>query len=146
MAKRVDANQAAIVEALRAAGCSVQSLAELGRGVPDLLVCAPLRPWKRLLPGMPRDETELFLLEVKSPKGQLTSDEIAWHNSWQGPVYIVRSVAHALTACGINAERIDPMARHVAQTGQGGTARGAGVGTGRTAHSRGLFRGNGAAG
>ena len=35
---RVDANQAEIVAALRAAHCSVQSLASLGDGAPDLLV------------------------------------------------------------------------------------------------------------
>ena len=35
---KVDANQKVIVEALRAAGCFVQSLAGVGKGCPDLLV------------------------------------------------------------------------------------------------------------
>ena len=114
MPKRVDASQKKIVEALRAAGCTVQSLAELGHGVPDLLVSAPVRTRQAFY--RVTQETMLYLLEVKSLKGKLTPDEIAWHNSWLGPVYIVRSVGHALTACGIDVERIDPMARHVAQT------------------------------
>lgn len=37
-AARTDANQTAIVEALRKCGASVQSLAAVGKGVPDLLV------------------------------------------------------------------------------------------------------------
>lgn len=35
---RTDANHSEVVKALRNAGCSVQSLAATGRGVPDLLV------------------------------------------------------------------------------------------------------------
>ena len=35
---RKDDNQDAIVEALEAAGCCIQSLAGVGRGVPDVLV------------------------------------------------------------------------------------------------------------
>ena len=37
-AAKVDDNQAAIVEALRSLGASVESLAAVGKGVPDLLV------------------------------------------------------------------------------------------------------------
>lgn len=37
---KVDANQAAIVEALRAAGCFVTSLAGVGKGTPDIIVGA----------------------------------------------------------------------------------------------------------
>jgi ribosomal protein S2 len=37
-AAKIDANQPLIVEALRKAGATVQSLAAVGQGVPDLLV------------------------------------------------------------------------------------------------------------
>jgi Holliday junction resolvase len=37
-AAKIDANQEAVVTALRSAGATVQSLAGVGKGVPDLLV------------------------------------------------------------------------------------------------------------
>lgn len=87
---RVDANQTAIVDALRAIGASVQSLAMVGRGVPDLLV------------GF---RAQTFLLEVKDgakpPSAQrLTPDEAAWHDSWRGHVAVVASIEEALHAIG----------------------------------------------
>ena len=81
---RVDANQAAIVGALRKAGCKVQHLHTLGRGVPDLLCLHPA--------GV------LFLVEVKdggkaASKQKLTPDELRWHSEWQdAPVYILARV------------------------------------------------------
>jgi hypothetical protein len=42
-AARIDDNQRDIVTALERAGCTVQSLASLGEGVPDLLVGVPMR-------------------------------------------------------------------------------------------------------
>ncbi len=81
--KRVDANQAEIVATLRARGCSVQSLAELGKGVPDLLV------------GFRREN---YLMEVKSASGRLTEAEQKWHKSWRGWVYVVHSIEEALEA------------------------------------------------
>jgi hypothetical protein len=88
-AARTDNNHARIVDALRAAGCSVESLADVGRGVPDLLV------------GV-RGET--YLLEVKGPRGFATPDQRAWWDRWRGrrPI-IVRDPAEALAAVGINA-------------------------------------------
>lgn len=87
---RVDANQAAIVDALRAIGASVQSLAMVGRGVPDLLV------------GF---RAQTFLLEVKdgakAPSARrLTPDEAAWHAGWRGQVATVASIEEALHAIG----------------------------------------------
>ncbi|MGB3205473.1 MAG: hypothetical protein WBB28_10825, partial [Crinalium sp.] len=87
---RVDNNQTAIVAALRQHGCSVQHLHQLGQGVPDLLV------------GF---EGINYLLEVKdgakSPsRRQLTQDEVEWHQSWEGKVWVVSSVAQALNVCG----------------------------------------------
>jgi len=87
---RTDSNQADIVRTLRAAGCSVQSLASTGNGCPDLLVGRS---------GVNH------LLEVKdgdkSPsKQRLTEDEIKWHDNWRGHVCVVKSVDEALRAVG----------------------------------------------
>lgn len=89
-AARVDENQAEIVQALRAAGASVQSLAAVGQGVPDLLV---------------GHRQVTFLLEVKDGRKppsarKLTPDEAAWHDAWRGLVVVVASVDEALRAIG----------------------------------------------
>jgi len=81
-AAKVDGNHTAIVSALREAGASVLSLAALGRGVPDLLVCGP--DWCRLV-------------EVKMPKGKPTPDQVRFSAAWGGPpVVTVRTVEDAL--------------------------------------------------
>ncbi len=83
---KVDANQKDIVAALRLAGCSVTSLATVGKGCPDLLV------------GY---EGQNYLLEVKGPRGVLTPDQEDWHGDWCGSVSIVRDVEQALNAVGL---------------------------------------------
>lgn len=89
-AARTDSNQQAIVAALRQHGCSVQHLHQLGQGVPDLLVgCEGIN----------------YLLEIKDSakppsKQRLTPDEVEWHQSWQGKVWVVSSVQQALNICG----------------------------------------------
>lgn len=80
-AARVDSNHAAVVGALRACGCEVESLAALGGGVADLLV------WHR-------STRRLILIEVKdgarSPsKRRLTVDQVRWHDRW--PVTVIES-------------------------------------------------------
>lgn len=82
---RTDRNQAAIVEGLRLCGYSVQSLAPMGHGVPDLLVGC--------------NDGGNLLFEIKSDKGELTDDQIKWARGWNGPVYIVRSLDEALRRC-----------------------------------------------
>lgn len=87
-AKRVDANQKAITEALRAAGASVLSLASLGQGVPDLLVWSPYT-------------RQLILMECKNPNvpkadRQLTDDQVKWHHEWKGPIRVVETEQQAL--------------------------------------------------
>lgn len=87
---KVDDNQGKIVKELRARGCSVKSLAQLGNGIPDLLVGR---------------KGFNFLLEVKRgdlpPSGQkLTSDEHEFITQWRGQVAVVNSVAQALEAVG----------------------------------------------
>ena len=78
---KVDANQAEIVKALRKVGCSVQSLATLGKGAPDLLV------------GYQGCN---FLMEVKGEKGLLRAVQAAWRSNWSGHVHTVRSTEDAL--------------------------------------------------
>lgn len=96
---KVDGNQEAIVDALRTAGCSVQSLSRVGDGAPDLLV------------GRARVN---FLLEVKRPhasgkrggplvdaRAELSLEQEAWHRLWRGSVSVVRSPEDALNAVGL---------------------------------------------
>lgn len=71
---KIDANQTEVVAALRSAGATVQSLAAVGGGVPDLLV------------GY---KNHTILMEVKDgqkPPSQrkLTEDQLAWHGAWTG--------------------------------------------------------------
>lgn len=81
-----DATQPAIVEALREAGASVQSITIVGHSCPDLLV------------GYRR---RTYLLEVKSPGGKVTAEQLAWHSSWAGfPVAVVLTPEEALRAIG----------------------------------------------
>lgn len=87
--KRRDANEKAIIEALRAAGASVQQLS--GLDVPDLLV---------------GHHGINFLLEVKMPKGELSDGQFEWVKRWRGrDVYVVRTVDEALAAVGCGARR-----------------------------------------
>lgn len=87
-AARVDGNHVEIVKALQAIGCSVQSLASMGQGVPDLL-CGY--------------HGKNLLLEVKDgskpPSArQLTADEQEWHARWGGQVVTVHTAEEAQQA------------------------------------------------
>lgn len=79
---KTDRNQAEIVHAIRQLGATVQSLAPVGKGVPDLLV------------GY---RGVNFLFEVKGQNGKLTEPQVKWHGEWQGKVYIVRTIEDAIT-------------------------------------------------
>ena len=90
-AAKIDSNQIQVVSALRAAGASVQSLASVGKGVPDLLVA---------IRGVN------LLMEVKDgnkPKSaqKLTDDQLKWHGAWQGPVCVVDGPEAALRMIGV---------------------------------------------
>jgi len=91
-AARVDQNHDQIVTALRAAGATVQSLAGVGKGVPDLLV------------GY---QGKTLLMEVKdgfkSPSRRLlTEDQLKWHGSWNGgALAVVDSPDAALRMIGV---------------------------------------------
>ncbi len=84
---KLDANQNAIVDGLRSAGVSVQSLATVGDGCPDLL-CS----WRG----------RLTVLEVKNPKRstKLTAKQSAWRAKWDAacPVPVVETLDEALRA------------------------------------------------
>jgi Holliday junction resolvase len=88
-AARTDSNHEEIVKALRAVGATVQSLAGVGHGVPDLLV------------GY---EGKTILMEIKdgakSPsKRELTPDQVKWIDNWTGgSVFIVDTVQAAWNA------------------------------------------------
>ena len=91
-AAKVDANQTQVVEALRAAGATVQSLAAVGQGVPDLLV------------GF---QGQTILMEVKDGRKppserRLTEDQLKWHGEWRGgPLAVVDGVDAALRVLGV---------------------------------------------
>jgi hypothetical protein len=103
---RLDGNHKQIVEALVKAGASVKSLADVGKGVPDLLVA---------FAGVN------YLLEVKNPKTAygrkgLNPLQVDWSASWQGakPI-VVHSPDEALEAIGIKAVPIRRTAGNTAQ-------------------------------
>jgi hypothetical protein len=84
--KRIDGNHSEIVKALRAVGATVQSLAGVGRGCPDLLVGFGGRS---------------YLAEVKNPamppsRRRLTVDELEWHQSWRGHVCVIETPEQAI--------------------------------------------------
>lgn len=85
---KVDGNHRLIVKHLEQIGCSVQSLAASGKGVPDLLV------GRRAIN---------VLLEVKDPaqvpsKRKLTEDQVEWHLKWKGQVAVVETPEEAEAA------------------------------------------------
>lgn len=91
-AAKVDATQEAIVTALRAHGCTVQSLAAVGKGCPDILA-----GWRG----------ENWLFECKSQRDDrkkapgLTDDQVKWMGDWRGRVVVVLSPDEALRALGV---------------------------------------------
>jgi hypothetical protein len=90
-AARVDANQKALVTSLRGLpGVSVQSLAMVGSGCPDLVV------------GY---RGQNVLIELKDPKKPpsgrlLTSDQKAWHRDWRGQISIATTLDEVLDVIG----------------------------------------------
>ncbi len=86
-AARVDDNQAEVVAALRKAGATVQSLAEVGRGCPDLLV------------GF---AGKTSLMEIKdgskvASARKLTPAQQVWHGAWTGgTLSVVSDIESAL--------------------------------------------------
>lgn len=96
-AARRDATEDAIVNALRAVGCSVAYWG--ADDAPDLVVGRLGRN---------------YLMEVKQPIGprggssqsgqHLSEGQVKWHRDWRGHVTVVRSALEALEVVGVRAE------------------------------------------
>ena len=90
-AAKVDQNQDQVVSALRSAGAKVQSLAAVGKGVPDLLC---------------QYQGTFYLIEVKDGRKQpsqrrLTDDQVKWHEEWKSAFLgVVESPDEALRFIG----------------------------------------------
>ncbi len=88
-AARTDANHSEIVAALRKVGAFVTSLAAVGDGCPDILVCFRNR---------------LIAVEIKDGSNGLTPDQVRWHAQALRHgvhVLVVRSVDDALRGVGV---------------------------------------------
>ena len=89
MAKRTDANQQEITNALLGVGATVESLHKVGGGCVDLLV------------GFGGVN---YLLELKTERGRLNKRQQEWHEEWRGRTFVVRSVDQALAAIGVEVQ------------------------------------------
>ncbi|HEX6427989.1 MAG TPA: hypothetical protein VF008_09905 [Niastella sp.] len=90
-AKRVDDNQAKIVEQLRRLGVTVQHLHTIGQGCPDLLLGVRGRN---------------FLIELKDSEKtesqkRLTDDEKEFFNTWRGQVNKCETLEDILKVVGL---------------------------------------------
>jgi hypothetical protein len=89
---RSDANQAAIVDALRAVGATVDVIGE-----PVDLLCGY--------------RGKNYLMEVKpSEKSRLQPSQVEFFQRWRGAVVKVTSVGEALAAIGITTTTVGPRA------------------------------------
>ncbi len=78
---KIDSNHTEIVDQLFLCGCSVQSLATIGNGCPDILV------------GY---KGYNFVFEIKTEKGKLNQRQKDWFHQWDGEVMVIRSIYDAL--------------------------------------------------
>lgn len=85
-AARVDANQSAVIDALRQAGATVVSLSAHGKGLPDILV------------GYRRINALVEIKDGRKPPSarELTPDQVKFHTMWGGQVDVVTSIPEAL--------------------------------------------------
>jgi Holliday junction resolvase len=84
MVKRVDHNQAEIIRALRAIGCSVLDLSQVGMGCPDLMI---------------GHHNQNYLVEVKNAADRaprLTVAEETFIRGWTGQVAVVTTLQDAI--------------------------------------------------
>lgn len=79
---KIDGNQKYIVKSLRDMGATVESLADLGGGRPDILV------------GF-RGKNYLFEIK-KDEKETLTDDQEKWHLEWNGEVFTIYNFVQAM--------------------------------------------------
>lgn len=83
--RRKDANQDAIVRALKAVGCDIFDLSGACGGVPDIACLTP--------------SGAVRFMEIKTDKGKLRPSQLAIPEGWK--VAVVRSVDEALEVVGI---------------------------------------------
>lgn len=82
-ARRRDANEKAICDALRRVGATIVRIN--AAGAPDMLV------------GFRGANT---LMEIKSEHGLIRANQAAWRSGWAGQVVVVRTEEEALAAIG----------------------------------------------
>lgn len=89
-AAKVDGNQSDIVAGLRTIGASVQILAAVGKGCPDLLI------------GYRGVNYTLEIKDGSKPKSEtkLTPDQVKWHTEWRGQSGIAYTLDDALVLIG----------------------------------------------
>jgi hypothetical protein len=96
-AAKVDNSHGPIRDELRKHGCTVVSLAQLGSGVPDLLVGVP-----SINGAEPRTE----LIECKTLNHRLRSNQRDFVREWKGrPVHVVCTPEEALEVLGLGVKR-----------------------------------------
>lgn len=66
-------------------GCSVISLASMGKGVPDLLLGITTATGRKNLFVEVKDSTQ------PPSKRKLTPDQVKFHREWKGPIAVVES-------------------------------------------------------
>lgn len=94
-AAHIDENQPAIVEALLNVGCTVQSLAGVGVGCPDLVVGYA---GVNILLEVKNLETKNGRTAKAARHGGLDEDQVSWHRAWKGQVAVVRTPEEAVEA------------------------------------------------
>jgi hypothetical protein len=95
-AARIDANQPAIVAALRKMGATVLHLHTIGKGAPDILI------------GYQGKNALVELKDGAKPPSarKLTPDEERFHAEWRGQVAIIESVDEAIAFIQTNWEEM----------------------------------------
>lgn len=91
-ARKKDANQGPIVTGLIQAGYSVFDASAVGAGFPDLVVGGVCRR---------TGERRTWIMEVKTIKGKLNPLQVEWHDTWRGPIHVIRSLDDALMVVGV---------------------------------------------
>ena len=84
---RVDANHLEICRALEKCGCSVLSIASIGRGAPDIAI------------GLLGNT---YLAEIKNgKKGKINDRQKEFHENWKAPILVFRSKDEAIVWASI---------------------------------------------
>lgn len=97
--KRADRNQKAIAAALKAAGCTVQSLHTVGGGCPDLLVGRHGETW---LIEIKTPEEAARLARGTSHNRATAVKQAEWAKAWRGaPPLVASTPEQALDALGL---------------------------------------------